>query len=126
MIIKEKSMDKVQQMIDEAQKNAKARLLKVDGVFNAIKDAEEKLNDLGIAKKHWVGCRIIIDPESVPMRYDFKAMGTCAVLERKSSGWDLINVFREKCKHEPCGRYMRFRLILSDVAHDNIPKEYIL
>ena len=126
MIIKEKSMDKVQQMIDEAQKNAKARLLKVDNVFDAIKEAEEKLKELGIAKKYWIGCRIIIDPESVPIRYDFKAMGTTAILERKASGWDLINVFREKCKHEPYGRYMRFRLVLSDVAHANIPKEYIL
>lgn len=126
MIISEKSMGKIQQMIDEAQKNAKARLLKVDNVFDAIKEAEEKLKGLGIAKKYWIGCRIIIDPESVPMRYDFKAMGTCAVLERKASGWDLVNVFREKCKHEPYGRYMRFRLVLSDVAHANIPKEYIL
>ena len=126
MIVSEKSISKVQQMIDEAQKNAKARLLKVDNVFDAIKEAEEKLKELGIAKKYWIGCRIIIDPESVPMRYDFKAMGTCAVLERKSSGWDLVNVFRAKCKHEPYGRYMRFRLVLSEVAHDNIPKEYIL
>lgn len=52
MIIKEKSMDKVQQMIDEAQTNAKARLLKVDDIMNAIKDAESKLNELGIAKKY--------------------------------------------------------------------------
>ena len=126
MIVKEKSKNKVQQMIDEAQKNAKARLLKVDDVMNAIKDAEEKLKELGIAKKYWVGCKIIIDPESVPMRYGFKAMGTCAVLERKSSGWDLVNVFRAKCKHEPYGRYMRFRLVLSEVAHNHIPKEYAL
>ena len=126
MIIKEKSMDKVQQMIDEAQKTAKARLLKTNDIMNAIKEAEGKLKELGIAKKYWVGCKIIIDPESVPMRYDFKAMGTCAVLERKSSGWDLVNALRVKCKHEPYGRYMRFRLILSDIAHANIPKEYVL
>ena len=126
MIIKEKSISEAQQMIDEAQANAKARLLKVDDIMNAIKDAESKLNELGIAKKYWIGCRVIIDPESVPMRYDFKAMGTCAVLEHKASGWDLVNVFRTKCKHEPYGRYMRFRLILSDVAHDNIPKECVL
>lgn len=126
MIAKEERKDKIQQMIDEAQANAKARLLKVDDIMNAIKDAESKLNELGIAKKYWIGCRVIIDPESVPMRYDFKAMGTCAVLERKSSGWDLVNVFRAKCKHEPYGRYMRFRLVLSEVAHNHIPKEYVL
>ena len=32
MIISEKSMGKIQQMIDEAQANAKARLLKADDV----------------------------------------------------------------------------------------------
>ena len=103
----------IYQIIDEAQANAKARLLKVDDVMNAIKDAEEKLKELGIAKKYWVGCKIIIDPESVP-------------IVRKSSGWKLANVFRDKCKQEPWGRRMRAKLILSDVAHNHIPKEYAL
>ena len=126
MIISEKSMGKIQQMIDEAQANARARLLKVDDVFNAIKDAESKLKELGIAKKYWVGCWVIVEPESVPMRYQFKAMGTYAVIVRKSSGWKLANVFRDKCKQEPWGRRMRAKLILSDVAHNHIPKEYAL
>ena len=103
----------IYQIIDEAQANAKARLLKVDDVMNAIKDAEEKLKELGIAKKYWVGCKIIIDPESVP-------------IVRKSSGWKLANVFRDKCKQEPWGRRMRAKLIFSDVAHNHIPKEYAL
>lgn len=126
MIVSEKSISKVQQMIDEAQKNAKARLLKVDDVMNAIKDAEEKLKELGIAKKYWLGCWVIVEPESVPVNYKFEAMGTYAVIVRKSSGWKLANVFRDKCKQEPYGRHVQFKLILSDIAHDNIPKQYIL
>jgi len=126
MIVSEKSISKVQQMIDEAQANAKARLLKVDDVMNAIKEAEDKLKELRIPKKYWVGCWVIVEPESVPMRYQFKAMGTYAVIVRKSSGWKLANVFRDKCKQEPWGRRMRAKLILSDVAHANIPKQYIL
>lgn len=104
----------VEQMIDEAQANAKARLLKVDDVMNAIKEAEDKLKELRIPKEYWVGCWVIVEPESV------------AVIVRKSSGWKLTNVFRDKCKQEPWGRHMRAKLILSDVAHNHIPKEYAL
>jgi len=106
----------VEQMIDEAQANAKARLLKVDDVMNAIKEAEDKLKELRIPKEYWVGCWVIVDPESV------------AVIVRKSSGWKLklANVSRDKCKQEPWGRRMRAKLILSDVAHNHIPKEYAL
>lgn len=125
MIVSEKSISEVQQMIDEAQANAKARLLKVDDIMNAIKDAESKLNELGIAKKYWIGCRVIIDPESVPMRYDFKAMGTCAVLERKASGWDLISVYRKKCQNKPYGDFRKVRLVLSKTAIENIPEQIL-
>ena len=104
----------IQQMIDEAQANAKARLLKADDVMNAIKEAEDKLKELRIPKKYWVGCWVIVEPEAY------------AVSVRKSSDWKLANVFRDKCKQEPWGRRMRSKLILSDVAHNHIPKEYAL
>ena len=126
----------IYQIIDEAQANAKARLLKVDDVMNAIKEAEDKLKELRIPKKYWVGCWVIVEPESVPVNYKFEAMDTYAVIVRKSSDWKLANVkssdwklanvFRDKCKQEPWGRRMRAKLILSDVAHNHIPKEYAL
>jgi len=116
----------IYQIIDEAQANAKARLLKVDDVMNAIKEAEDKLKELRIPKKYWIGCWVIVEPESVPVNYKFEAMDTYAVIVRKSSDWKLANVSRDKCKQEPWGRRMRAKLILSDVAHNHIPKEYAL
>lgn len=125
MIVKKDSIEKVKEMVEKGQKGAKVRLIKVEDIFEAIEKVEMRLQDISIPKKYWVGCRIYIDPEALPVSYMFEAEGTAAILERKASVWDLISVYRKRCQNKPYGGFRRIRLVLSEIAKQNIPEQIL-
>ena len=125
MIVKKDSIEKVKEIVEEGQKGAKVRLMKAEDIFEAIEKAEAKLQSFGIPKKYWIGCRIYIDPEALPLNYMFEAKGTAAMLKRKASGWDLISVYRKKCQNKPYGDFRKVRLVLSKTAIENIPEQIL-
>jgi hypothetical protein len=124
MKVDKKTLPQIQETIDEVQKRAKTRLIKADDIYDAILKAENKLYELNIPQKYWTGCQIHIEPEAVPIKYDYQAEGTAAIIERKDKGWELVRVYRDKCKRRRYGHYREVKLILSDVAHQNIPDKY--
>lgn len=89
--------------IQKAEATAKVRLFEIDRIDYAVKKAEEKLTYLGIPKKLWTGTVIIFEPVKLPNAYRQRAEGTHAVVQRFSSGWFLVSVYRANCEKKSHG-----------------------
>ena len=62
-------------------------------ISSVVQDAELGLEKLGILKKDAVGAKFIAySGKTVTHRYKYSRIGTVIHLERKSSGWHLINI----------------------------------
>jgi len=126
MIITKETTQQIQEMLDYTQRKTKSRILKVDDIFAAVMAAESKLYSLGIPKKHWEGCKIVIEPETVTINYNHTTEGTRATIFYKDLGWDLVRVFRDKSKYDTSRPHTKVHLLLSETAHRNIPFQYII
>lgn len=118
--------DKLEAAIKKAEGKATQRLFDTRRIDNAIRDAEKKLNEIGIAKKYQNGCEIRFKPAKVPNSYKYRAEGTFVIIERFSSGWFLVDCYRAPTGTASYGSNEAAELILDDVSRDHIPYIYKL
>jgi hypothetical protein len=119
-----KNLKNIGDMLASAQKGCSARLLESADVDAAIRGAEKKLADLGIAKKAWLGCKIIMQPEKVCNSYRQRAEGTSVTLVRAATVWQIESVARIACGKKAHGDYRNDKLVLSDAAAMDMPREF--
>lgn len=117
---------KVIDALAQAQKACKARMLSLDDLKAVIYAAEEKLHNIGVAKKNWVGCVVDVHPGGVPNSYAWRAEGTYARIERKKSGWFVTSIWRGAVHPSSYGKAKDGMLTLSDLAKNSIPTQYNL
>jgi len=92
--------DKINEAIDAAEYRCSARLLSYDELLNVVKNAEKTLEQMRIPKRRWQGVYIDFHPENVAKAYKYPAEGTAARVERFTSGWFLVDVYRGKCSND--------------------------
>ena len=119
-------MKKIQGLLDAAQKGCRARTLEVEEVGAAVAAAENRLSELGISKKAWIGCKVIMIPERVSNGYGARADGTQVILVRAATVWQVESVGRVQCGTCPYGSGRRNKLVLSVGAVEAMPKELYL
>jgi hypothetical protein len=119
-----KNLKNIGAMLAQAQKGCSARLLESADVSAAIRDAEKKLSDLGISKKAWLGCKIVMQPEKVCNSYRQRAEGTGVTLVRAATVWQIESVARVACGKKAHGGYRNDKLVLSEAAVMAMPREF--
>jgi len=112
---------KITNAIDNAEGNAQARTLRPGRILDAVEQAEDRLNCIGIPKKYWEGCTITMKPGKVPNSYRSIAHGTFAEVKRFASGWFLVSVSRGIAGSCSFGASETDKLSLSADARDAIP-----
>lgn len=93
MLINEKNKDKIEQMIKETEGRATTRTITFKDI---VEDIEYLERTLGIKKVDMVGVKANIDhhAQNFPKAYKYRAESTHIDIERKKSGWDLVNIER--------------------------------
>lgn len=117
---------KVLTALNEIEAGCKARLLPYATIMKAIETATAQLDNLFIAKKHWPGCIIQIEPPKVANSYKSYAEGTAATLEYFSSGWFVTAIWRKPVNSTSYGSSHTAKLELTETAKDNIPDKFKL
>ena len=86
------NLAKAQTVIDEAQKRCRERLLDAEDVKKEIAAAEQRLDEWGIAKKDWVGCRVMVTDGfgKIPNCYRGRPEATFVTVERFKTGWFVV------------------------------------
>jgi len=115
MIIRESNRDRIQSIIDEVQKRSREREICYNDIEKYVGILEEKLD---IPKKDMEGvvAHIDIHAQDFPRAYQYKASSTHFIVERKKSGWNLADVFRQDTR----GENSRFLVTLTDAAKQKI------
>lgn len=84
---------KLQFELDEIQKRTKTNQIGFDDIRYSIEYLEEKLNFL-IPKKYWKGCCVTVDLYASKNNGSYTPQSTHFVLERGSSSWFVVGVYR--------------------------------
>lgn len=115
MLVKESNMKKINEMIKKAEGRATARTIGYKDIAYNIEDIEKTL---GIPKKDMIGIVAYVDSnaQDFPNAYKYTPYSTQYVIERKASGWDLVEVERGRTER----RKRKFRLKLTDIAKEAI------
>jgi len=80
-----------------SQRRSKTRLMDAENLMEFISEIEKILVKMGLPKKIWVGMRFAVGPAAVVNNsYTGVPMSTSAEIVRKSAGWTLIDVRRER------------------------------
>lgn len=103
MKIKTTEIEKIAEAIIKAEGKATARTITAEEVRRASEWAEEELESLGLPKKTRIGAKYELSPENVPNSYKFAPDSTVVRMERGSSGWFVISIFRARGKCTPFG-----------------------
>lgn len=112
--------DKISETLKEAQKSCSARIVYIEDVLDAIKEAEKHLERFKISKKSWQGCRIEIDTHC---KYSTKSgqkrsSGTVVALERGSNSWFMVACVRfEAWQYDG-----KTQIVLSESALESMKK----
>ena len=86
-------------------------------VIAVAQEAERKLDDLGVPKKHRPGTVARADSgSSLPKSYKGRVIYTTLTLRRAADGWTLIKVRRGECWSDQAGEYLH--LVISRAARD--------
>ena len=97
--ITSKNMEAIESALAEANGKAKVRLAHWFDVEAYIKIIEQKLSSKGLPKKSWLGMKFYVQPqaENLPKAYFKKGnpSATAFIIERKSTGWFLIEAKRD-------------------------------
>ena len=97
IVINEKNMNRIQQELDLVQKRSKVRTIDASNIVSACNRIEKVL---GGTKKALVGTVATIDlnAQDFPNAYKYVPESTIIKIERTSSGWKLIDVYRDVCR----------------------------
>ena len=111
MLVKEANKEKIEDIIRTAEGRATARTISYERIVVAIAELEKTL---GIAKKNMTGITADIDynAQDFPRAYKYTPESTHILVTRKTSGWDLTNVFRDTTRRWN----HRFHVTLTDDA----------
>ena len=126
MKINIKNIEKIKAIVAEKEGKAKTRLFPVKNISGAIEKAEKKLEELGIPKKAWKGCRVFYSPGKVANSYDYNAKGSFATFEYSGSNWFLIYFCRKNIRKTSYGSLEEWKLFLSEEAFSYLPQYYDL
>ena len=122
-----KEKEKVMQLINDVEKNAKTRLFGgYDRIEKAIKETEKLLTFLGVVKNRWNDTTIHFNPEKVAKSYKYRAEGTAMIIRRFSSGWFVVWINRTNCQKTAFGMEKSEYMILTEKAKYSIKNEFNL
>jgi len=118
---------KIDRAIYLEQKRSTVRTLSHERLVEAAEKGERQLKELRIAQKHWVGCKIVCEPEAVCNSYNrgFSSVGTWGTLERFPTGWFVTDISRTFVRHVAHGSAERNILHLADTAKTAIPTAWM-
>ena len=100
MKINANNNEKISEVTKLVEKRCSARLMSEDAVGTAIESIENRLGELNLPKKEWVGMHFTCSEhlERFPAAYQYYPEGTSFTLERCPSGWFLIQICRRSCE----------------------------
>ncbi len=115
MIIKESNRARIEEEIRNAEGRATARTITYKNIVDEIERIE---NELRIPKKYMVGIQASVDvnAQNFPRSYKYTPESTHFLMERTTTGWDLITVMRDSTR--TAGH--RAKLFLPDEAKQQI------
>ena len=93
VIIKSSNFDRLARLLADAQEGLSARTLDAADLMYAADQAEARLRAL--APEQRVGATAVYDPHSVPSSYGHGAHGTTVTMERRATGWAVVEVTRD-------------------------------
>ena len=91
---------KIQAAIDAVQKLSRVRTINAADVYEAVEAAEKSLKRL-LHKKDWTDLQIRVDPnaQKFPNAYKHFPESTRFCIERRKTGWFLMDVARKWCSN---------------------------
>lgn len=94
-IVAENKM-KIAAAINDSQRQARARCIDAEDVYDAVRDVEKKFD--GVTKKALTGLTIKVDPngQHFPGAYRWIPESTQLEITRTSTGWYLTKVWRDR------------------------------
>ena len=110
---------RIKEVLEKIEAKASVRCLSYLEINSAIAKFEKRLKLLGIPKKYWVGCKIIIS-HTVSYSYKYYAEGTVIKIEKINCGWTVTSIKRAGV---PKGKYdkIQYLCILTEAAKTEIP-----
>lgn len=119
IIISEKNADRIDEVIEAVQKNAKVR--KIVGYTELLAVICEVEHQLGISMKAMEGCQIIIDNATClanAYKYQLSAQATGCRLIYHNRSWRLVDVWRDTVPNRQTKLY--YHTIITPAARDAI------
>ena len=113
----------IQDEITKAEHKCLKRLLDYKRIYDAIKTAENTLDNFGIPKKYWKGVTINLLPGKPSNSYKDRAEGTYATITRFPTGWFMTACHRLIVYSVPRGELPTQYMILTDDAKLQIPSK---
>lgn len=97
IVVKESNREKIEQAIKEAEGKATARTIDYSHIEHFIKRIEKRLN---IPKKSMRGIVANVDywADNFPSAYSYTPYSTNFIIEKVSTGWALVDVYRERTR----------------------------
>jgi hypothetical protein len=97
VIIKQENESKIQQMIDDAQGRATARVIDINDILNATVKIEAVLN---VPKKYLEGIVYSVDmnAQDFPHAYKYVPESTHFTLTYKNGTWRVSDIIRAQCR----------------------------
>ena len=97
-IAKNVNMEKLQQIIDEAEGKARERTLTAEELIKAVEEVDDYCRQFGTMKDlEGTAVWVDVNAQSFPRAYKYIPMSTQFRLVRKASCWKLDMVTRMKC-----------------------------
>lgn len=119
IIISEKNADRIDEVIEAVQKNAKVR--KIVGYTELIAVICEVEHQLGISMKAMEGCQIIIDNATClanAYKFQLSAQATGCRMIYHNRSWRLVDVWRDTVPNRQTKLY--YNTIITPAARDAI------
>lgn len=124
--IKVTKMEEITEKIKMVEGRATSFCFHPSRIASAVDRAEKTLQQLGIPKKVWNGCYIIMNPAQPPNAYHWGANGTFVRLVRKSKDWFVVSITRSLNPSFPGGRASREILHLTENQIKHMPTQFEL
>ena len=119
IIINTNNAQKIQSVLDNAQKRCSVRLIQVEQVFETVAKMEEYRKKFGILKKNMEGVtvRVSLYQDHFPSAYKYTPEGTVFHLIYRGGKWRLYAIYRDICEGNENKRYV---VTLTDDAKKNV------
>ena len=122
-----KNQDKLASALNKVNGKAKEHTFTSVQLLDLAVSAENKLDNLGLLKKHRPGAKIyVLSSEKMPNAYTYTRTGNSATLVRRTTGWFIDDLRRIENIYPSEGGNMRIRLTKTqDLALiENLRKQY--